>query len=79
MRLEQQDWAVVARVSLRVAERAITEREASLELWQRIGGNPRSYVRAIRMGVSLLYGARCPRYAAGLRQEIRRLRAARAS
>lgn len=80
MRLDQRGWAAVAKVSLRVAERAITEREATIELWQRIGGDPRSYVRAIRTGVRLFYGdASCPRHAAGLEQEIRRLREAQSS
>lgn len=80
MRLDQQGWAAVAKVSRRVAERAITEREASLELWQRIGGDPRAYVRTIRLGVRLLQGdGRCPREAAGLERELRRLREARPS
>lgn len=78
MRLDRQGWRAVAEVSRSVAERAITEREASLVLWERIGGDPRRYVRAIRVGVKLFSGeARCPRYAAGLAQQVRRLRDAR--
>lgn len=80
MRSRQEGWAAVAKVSRAIAERAITEREGCIELYLRIGGEPRRLVRSIRAGVKLFEGrAPPPRSAAGLQREVRRIRAARAS
>lgn len=79
MRLDRQGWAAVAAASRAVSERAITEREACLEVWGRTGRAPRQLARVIRAGVKLLEGrAPCPRYAAELARELRRGSAARA-
>jgi hypothetical protein len=77
IRLSQKGWMAVARASQAVAERAITEREAAIELWWRTGGDPRRLVLAIRAGVELFEGRACSaRYAAGLEREVRRMRVA---
>ncbi len=53
-RMTRDSWAVVEQVSRAVAERAITEREACVEVWARTGSHPRTVVRAIREGVRRL-------------------------
>jgi hypothetical protein len=52
--MTRESWSVVEQVSRAVAERAITEREACVEVWARTGRDPRSVVRAIREGVRRL-------------------------
>jgi hypothetical protein len=52
--MSRESWVVVEQVSRAVAERAITEREACVEVWARTGTDPRSVVRAVREGVRRL-------------------------
>jgi hypothetical protein len=74
MRLDQQGWSAVAAASRAVSERALTEREACIEVWARTGGLPRDVVRAVRVGVRLLERrARGSRASAGLERDIRRV------
>lgn len=69
MRLDRQGWAAVEAASRAVSERALTEREACIEVWARTGGEPRDLVRAIREGVRQLAArrdGRAPRPRAGV-------------
>ena len=80
MRLDRQGWAAVAAASRAVSERALTEREACIEVWARTGRAPREVVRTIRAAVKLFEGrARGPRPAATLTPPTLRRTRARAS
>jgi hypothetical protein len=75
MRWNRQGYAAIAEVSRAVAERAITEREACVELAARTGREPRALLLAVRTGVKLFEGrAGQAKHAVGLEREIRRLR-----
>lgn len=71
--MSHERWEVLAEVSRAVAERAITEREACVELWARTGGDPRAAARAVRAGVRLFEaGARAATF--GTRRAARTAR-----
>ena len=80
MRLDRQGWAAVAAASRAVSERALTEREACIEVWARTGRAPREVVRTIRAAMKLFEGrARGPRDAVELTQTTPLRTRARAS
>ncbi len=76
MRWDRQGYAAIAEVSRAVADRAITEREACLELAARTGRDPGSLLLAVRTGAKLIERRATrarSRDPVGIEREIRRM------